>query len=209
MVSKILAIYIIIAAITFSGSVLFFQQQNESENGFQVYKEKFNDVEWNTEVTKILPREGELGNEWMYLWSESSEKFVAGELPIMIKKTIRGNEILSTSYSYSHEKYGTYQVLIWKGELVSDWNPKESIENIFSQTDAKTEKVLEGLDLIPNCVVAYYDYYGDEKEVKNDLLFSECAKKDFRIRINLVEGEYTKESIEELVFLSNLVIGKI
>ena len=102
-----------------------------------------------------------------------------------------------------------YQILIWKGALVSNWIPKEAIENIFLQTDAKTEKIIEGLDLIPNCMVGYYDYYGDENEIKNDLLFSECAKEDFRIRVNLIEGEYNQESVEKMVFLSNMVVGKI
>jgi len=83
------------------------------------------------------------------------------------------------------------------------------VENIFLQTDAKTEKILEGLDLIPNCIVAYYDYYGKNNEIKNDLLFSECAKNDFRIRVNLVEGEYNQESINTVVFLSNMAVGKI
>jgi len=83
------------------------------------------------------------------------------------------------------------------------------VENIFLQTNAKTEKILQGLDLIPNCVVAYYDYYEESSEIKNDLLFSECAKKDFRIRINLVDGEYNQESINMIVFLSNNIIGKI
>jgi len=63
--------------------------------------------------------------------------------------------------------------------------------------------------LIPNCVVGYYDIYGDEKEIKNELLFSECAKKDYRIRVNLVEGEYNQDAINKLVFLSNLAVGKI
>ncbi len=65
------------------------------------------------------------------------------------------------------------------------------------------------MDLIPNCVVGYYDIYGDEKEIKNELLFSECAKNDYRVRVNLVEGEYNQESIEKIVSLSNLAVGKI
>ena len=60
-----------------------------------------------------------------------------------------------------------------------------------------------------NCVVGYYDYYGEDNEIKNDLLFSECAKEDYRIRINLVEGEYNQKSIDNMVFFSNLVLGKI
>jgi hypothetical protein len=51
--------------------------------------------------------------------------------------------------------------------------------------------------------------YGDKKEIKNELLFSECTKKDYRIRVNLVEGEYNQDVIKELVFLNNLVVGKI
>ena len=143
------------------------------------------------------------------MWSDSTEKFIQAESPIIVRKTIAGNEILSTSYSYSHKDHGTYQILIWKGELVSDWNPKEAIENIFSQTDAKIEKILDNANLDTNCLVAYYDYYGNEKEIKNDLLFSECAKNDFRIRVNLVEGEYNQESLDNVVFFSNLIVGKI
>ncbi len=141
--------------------------------------------------------------------SNSSEKFIQGENPIIIKKTVVENEILSTSYTYSHKDDETYQILIWKGKLVSNWIPKEAIENIFAQTNAKTEKIIGNLDLISNCVVAYYDYYGEESEIKNDLLFSECTKEDFRIRINLAEGKYNEESVEKIVFPSNLAVGKI
>ena len=206
---KIIGISIIIALIFISGATIFSYQQTESINDFQVYKEKIYDEEWEKEITQILPREIDLGKEWTLMWSESTENFIQGENPIIFKKTITDNEILSTSYNYSYKDHETYQILIWKGELVSDWIPKETVENIFLQTDAKTEKVLNGLDLIPNCTVAYYDYYGEENEIKNDLLFSECAKNDFRVRINLVEGEYNQENIEKLVFLSNLIIGKI
>ncbi len=96
----------------------------------------------------------------------------------MIRKTVAGNEILSTSYNYQFMEQGKYQILVWKGELVSEWNPEEAVESIFVQTDAKIEKDMKGLDLIPNCVAEYYDYYGNENEMKNELLFSECAKKD-------------------------------
>ncbi len=207
MIPRIIVASIVVALIVISVSIVFSQQQFESENKFQVYKEEFKDVEWNNKITKILPRE-ELEIEWTLLWSDGAEEFVQGQYPIMIRKTIAGNEILLTSYNYAHIEH-TYQILIWKGELVSDWIPKEAIENIFSQTNAKIKQKIEGLDLIPNCVVAYYDVYGDEKEIKNELLFSECAKKDYRIRVNLVEGEYNQEAINELVFLSNLVVGKI
>lgn len=205
MVSKILAVYIIIAVIAFSSSVIFFQQQ-ESEKKIQTNTEKFIEVDWNDEATRILPREGELNKEWNLKWSDSTQEFLHAESPIIVKKTIAGNEIVSTSYSYSHKEYGTYLILIWKGELVSNWIPKEAVESIFLQTDAKTESIL---DTIPDCVIAYYDYYGDEKEIRNDLLFSECAKEDFRVRINLIEGEYKQESIETIVFLSNLIMNKI
>ena len=207
--TKIIGISMVIAISIIFGSVLFAQQQVKSENEIQVYKEELRDVEWDNEVTRLLPKREVFEKEWNLMWSDSTEKFAYAEKPIIIRKTVAGNEVLSTSYSYSHKDYGTYQILIWKGDLVSNWNPRESIDNIFLQTDAKTEKVLGGLDLIPNCVVAYYDYYGDENEIKNDLLFSECAKEDFRIRINLIEGEYSQEVIEKLVFLSNLVVGKI
>jgi len=204
----ILGISIIIGVLIVSGAIVFSYQQVESENDFKVYKERIYDSEWNGEITKILPREKELGKEWDLLWSDSSKEFVQGENPIIIKKTVAGNEILSTSYTYAHNENETYLILIWKGELVSNWIPKEAIENIFLQIDAKTERTITGLDLIPNCIVGYYDYY-EEEEIKNDLLFSECAKNDYRIRVNLIEGEYNQESIEKIVFLSNLVTGKI
>ena len=107
-----------------------------------------------------------------------------------------------------HDKYGKYQILIWKGELVADWDPREAVENILLQTEAKTEKIVEGLDLNNNCVVGYYDYYGNESKIRNDLLFSECAKEDYRIRVNL-SGEYNKESESILVSLSNSAVGRI
>lgn len=207
--SKIIGSSLVIAIIIVSSSILFSQQQVESENKLQVKTEKFQGVEWNDEVTKILPRQGELGKEWTLLWSDATEKFIQAESPIIVRKTVAGNEVLLTSYNYAHKDYGTYQILIWKGELVSNGNPEDRVENIFLQTDAKTEKILEGLDLIPNCIVAYYDYYGENNKIKNDLLFSECAKKDFRIRVNLVEGEYNQESINTVVFLSNMAVGKI
>ena len=207
--SKILGGVIVIAVIIVSSSILFSQQKVESENKFQVYTEKFDDFEWNNEVTRILPREGELGGEWTLMWSDATEEFVQTQSPIIIRKTIAGNEILSTSYSYSHKVHGTYQILIWKGELVSNWNPKEAVENIFLQTDAKIEKILDDVNLNSNCVAAYYDFYGDEFEIKNDLLFSECAKNDFRIRVNLIEGEYNQDAINKLIFFTNLTIEKI
>ena len=208
MVAKIIIVGIIISIIIISSSVLILQEQLKSENRFQVYREEFKDVEWNNEVTRILPRE-ELGKEWTLLWSDGSEEFVEGQYPIMVKKTIAENEIVSTSYNYAHIENGTYQILIWKSELISDWNPRETVEGIFMQMDAKIEKIFVGLDLIPNCVVAYYDFYGDEKEITNELLFSECAKNDFRIRVHLVEGEYNQETIGNIVYLSNSVVGKI
>ncbi len=208
MIPRIIVASIVVALIVISVSMVFSQQQFESENKFQVYKEEFKDVEWNNEITKILPRE-ELEREWTLLWSDGTEEFVQGQYPIMIRKTIVGNEILFTSYNYAHIEHGTYQILIWKGELVSEWIPIEAIENIFTQINAKINQNIEGLDLIPNCVVGYYDIYGDEKEIKNELLFSECAKNDYRVRVNLVEGEYNQDAINELVFLSNLAVGKI
>ena len=206
---KITSISIIIAAIIISSATMFSYQQSKSENDFQVYKEKIYGTEWNEEITKILPRELDLGKEWELMWSDSSEDFIQGQNPIIFKKIIADNEILLTSYNYSYEDHETYQILIWKGELVSNWSPKDAVENIFLQIDAKTEKVLTGLDLIPSCTVAYYNYYGNEDQIKNDLLFSECAKKDFRIRINLIEGEYNQKNVENIVFLSNIVISKI
>lgn len=208
MVSKILVMYIMVAVISFSGSVAYFQQQNESENNFQIIEEDFDSIEWNNEVTRILPRGEELEGKWTLFWSDSTEEFVPGESPIMIKKVIAENEILSTSYSYAHTDHGKYQILIWKGELVSDWNPKETVERILSQTDAKTEKILEDNNLNSNCVAGYYDFYGDESETKNDLLFSECAKDDYRVRINSL-GKYNQEAINTLIFLSNSAVGKI
>ena len=209
MVSKIIVTSIFIAVIIISASSLFSLQEIESVKKFQIYEERVKSIDWNNDVAKILPNARELGVEWALMWSDGAKEFVKGETPIIIRKTIDGNEILSTSYIYSHTEYGTYQILIWKGELLSNWVPREAVENIFSQTDAKIEKTIEGLDLIQYCVVAYYDYYGDEMEIKNDLLFSECAKKDYRIRVNLVEGEFNQKSIDALVLLSNYAVGKI
>ena len=207
--SKIIGGVVVIAVIIVSSSIVFSQQKVESENNFQAYTVRFDDFEWNNEVTRILPREGDLGREWTLMWSDATEEFAQTEYPIIVRKTIAGNEILLTSYSYVHKDYGTYQILIWKGELVSNWNPNHAVKNIFLQTDANIEKILDEFSLNSNCVAAYYDYYGDEMEIKNDLLFSECAKNDFRIRVNLVEGEYSQDAINKLVFFSNLTVGKI
>jgi len=206
---KIITVSIIVAVFIVSISSLFSLQEVESDNKFQINEEKFDEIDWNNDATKILPRGEGLGEDWTLMWSDGTQEFVAAESPVVVRKTIAGNEILSTSYNYAHTEYGTYQILIWKGELVSEWVPREAVKNIFSQTDAIIERTIEGLDLIQYCVVAYYDYYGDEMEIKNDLLFSECAKKDYRIRVNLVEGEFNQEAIDALVFLSNYVVGKI
>ncbi len=209
MVSKIIVTSIIVAMIIVSVSLTFTLQKVESSNKFLIYEERLDKIDWNDDAAKILPNDGDLGAEWTLLWSDGAKEVVRGEAPIIIRKTIAGNEILSTSYNYVHTEYGTYQIQIWKSDLLSDWNPREAVENIFSQTDAKIEMTIEGFDLIQYCVVAYYDYYGDELKTKNDLLFSECAKKDYRIRVNLVEGEFNQESTDALVFLSNYVVGKI
>ena len=206
---KIIGTSIVIGIIIIVSSTIFSFQQMQSNNEYVISEERFKDTEWNNELTRNLPTDYDLGVDWELLWSDGSENYIHGENPILIKKTVADKEILSTSYIYEHNEHGTYQILIWKGDLVSNWIPKEAIENIFLQTDAKTEKIIPGLDLIPNCIVAYYDYYGDESEIENELLFSECAKKDFRVRVNMIEGEYNQNSIEKMVFLSNLVIGKI
>lgn len=209
MVSKIIVTSIIVAMIIVSVSLSFTLQKIESANKFQIYVERLDKIDWNNDATKILPNAGELGAEWTLMWSDGSKEVVKGDAPIIFRKTIDGNEILSTSYIYAHTEYGTYQILIWKGELLSNWVPREAVENIFAQTDAVIEKTIEGLDLVQYCVVAYYDYYGDEMKIKNDLLFSECAKNDYRIRVNLVEGEFNQKSIDALVLLSNYAVGKI
>jgi len=206
---KITGISIVISLIIISGITMYSYQQSELGNDFQIHKEKIKGTEWNEEITLILPREEDLGEDWILMWSDSTEDFIQGENPIIFKKIITDNEILSTSYNYSYKDNETYLILVWKGELVSEWIPKDAVENIFLQTDAKIEKILNKSNLVPNCTIAYYDYYGEENEIKNDLLFSECAKKDFRIRINLVEGEYNKENIEKMIVLSNLIINKI
>jgi len=206
---KITGISIVISLIIISGITMYSYQQSELGNDFQIHKEKIKGTEWNEEITLILPREEDLGEDWILMWSDSTEDFIQGENPIIFKKIITDNEILSTSYNYSYKDNETYLILVWKGELISEWIPKDAVENIFLQTDAKIEKILNKSNLVPNCTIAYYDYYGEENEIKNDLLFSECAKKDFRIRINLVEGEYNKENIEKMIVLSNLIINKI
>ena len=209
MVSKIIVTSILIAMIIVSVSLTFTLQKVESSNEFLIYVERLDKIDWNDDAAKILPNDGDLGAEWTLMWSDGAKEVVRGEAPIIIKKTIAGNEILSTSYTYAHIEYGTYQILIWKSDLLSDWDPKEAVENLFSQTDAKIEMTIEGFDLIQYCVVAYYDYYGDELKTKNDLLFSECAKNDYRIRVNLIEGEFNQKSIDALVLLSNYAVGKI
>ncbi len=78
-------------------------------------KEIFENIKWNNEVTRILPRGEELEEKWTFFWSDSTKEFVHGESPITIRKTIAGNEILSTSYNYVHTDHGKYQILIWKG----------------------------------------------------------------------------------------------
>ena len=208
MVSKIIIMYILVAAISFSASVIYFQQEKESGNGFQIHKQTFDESEWNNEVTRILPRSDDLGNEWYLLWSDASEEFNEGEPPIVIKKTIEGEEILSTSYTYANKNNGKYQILIWKGVIMPDRTPKEAVENIFTQTDAKTEKILDEENLNQNCVIGYYDYYGDEVKIKNDLLFAECVKNDYRVKVNVI-ARYNQEAINNLVLISNSVIDKI
>lgn len=208
MVSKILVMYILIAVISFSLSAVYFQQQNESKNNFQINGGNFGSMEWNNEVTKILPRGGELEEDWILFWSDSSEEFVQGEFPITLRKTIEGNEIVSTSYNYAHTDHGKYQILIWKSELLSNWIPKDKVENILTQTDAKIKKIIDDENLNLDCVIGYYDHYGDEMEIKNDLLFSECGKNDYRVRINFI-GKYNQEAIDTLIFLSNSAVGKI
>ena len=66
MIPRIIVASIVVALIVISVSIVFSQQQFESENKFQVYKEEFKDVEWNNKITKILPRE-ELRGTLSYL----------------------------------------------------------------------------------------------------------------------------------------------
>ena len=208
MVSKIVIMYILVAVISFSTSVLYFQQEKESGYRFQIQKQTFDEIEWNNEVTRILPRGEDLGNEWYMLWSDASEEFIQGESPIVIKKIVEGEEILSTSYTYANKNNGKYQILIWKGSAMSDWVPKDAVENTFIQTDAKIERILDEENLNQNCVIGYYDYYGDEVKIKNDSLFAECAKNDFRVKVNAIT-RYNQEAIDNLVLVSNSVIDKI
>ena len=209
MIPKIIACSLIAATIIVTFAIGFTQQETKAENEFNVYQEKFNDKDWNNDITKLLPREGDLGREWKLLWSDGSEKFSEGESPIIIKKTISDNEILSTSYNYMHIKDGTFQILIWKGGLLEDWSPHNTVQSIFAQTDAKIEKILTSPNSNTNCINAYYDYYGNDEEIKMDLLFSECAKEDYRIRVNLIDGEYNKNSFEKIILLTNLTLEKI
>jgi hypothetical protein len=208
MVSKILVMYIMIAVISFSVSVVYFQQQNQIKNDSQIAEVDFDSIEWNNEVTRILPRGGELGEKWVLFWSESSEEFVQGEPPTITRKIIDENEILTTSYNYAHTDYGKYQILIWKSELVSNLIPKDTVENILSQRDAKIKKIIDDKNLNSDCTIGYYDYYAEGMQVKNDLLFSECGKDDYRITINFI-GKYDQSAIDTLIFLSNSAVGKI
>jgi len=56
-----------------------------------VNKEIFENIKWNNEVTRILPRGEELEEKWTFFWSDSTKEFVHGESPITIRKTIAGN----------------------------------------------------------------------------------------------------------------------
>ena len=56
--------------------------------------------------------------------------------------------------------------------------------------------------------MGYYDMYGEQSNNKFDLLFTECAKDTYRIRINLSEGKYSEESVKSMTEF-NQVIEKI
>lgn len=165
---------------------------------------------WNNQVTKILPKQNQIGKQWIPLWSDSSKEFIQGEDPVTNTRTIAKNEITSTSYSYKNPDIGVIQVLVWNGEWVSEWDHNLAVDAVLQQVDAQIEKKIENPRLSKNCTMGYYDLYGEkENSNKFDLLFSECSKNNFRIRVNLAEGEFSDDGIESVISFSNQVIEQI
>ena len=203
---KIVIAGIIIVAISFFISSI---QNSESDVVVEKIMVDFDSSEWNNEVTKILPKQSQAGKEWMPLWSDGSNMFVQGEMPITNTKKIGNSEITSTSYNYQNHEIGTIQIFVWKGEWVSEWDHENAVNTVLQQVDGVVEKMLKPDNLSAFCTMGYYDLYGKEDSKKNDLLFSECSKDNYRIRINLSEGKYSEKSIESVIMFSNQVVEQI
>ncbi|HET9010135.1 MAG TPA: hypothetical protein VFN17_08460 [Nitrosarchaeum sp.] len=200
---------LIIGVMIIVSSLIIISQQNDQiETPIQKNNVDFNSIEWNNYVTKILPKQDQIGEEWTPLWSDSSQEYKQGESPITTTKMIGNNEITSTSYNYQKSEIGTIQILVWHGELFVEWDHKYAVENILNQVNGNVEEIIDNSNLSKNCTIGYYELY-KTSESSNDLLFSECAKDGYRIRINLTEGEYSEKTIETMIFFSNLVIEQI
>lgn len=200
---------LIIGGIISASLLIIISQQNDQiKTPIQKNNVDFNSIKWNNHITKILPKQEQIGNEWIPLWSDSSKEYKRGETPITTTKMIGNNEITSTSYNYQNSEIGTIQILVWHGELFAEWDHKYAVENIFNQVNGNVEEIIDNPNLSKNCTVGYYELY-KTSESSNDLLFSECAKDNYRIRINLVEGEYSKKTIETVIFFSNLIMEQI
>lgn len=202
---KVIILGVSIVAVSF-----FISSQQNTEDNFISEKNivDFSSQEWNNSVTKILPRQSQIGDEWIPLWSDSSKTFKQGEDPITTIKEIGKNEIVSTSYNYQNSQIGIIQILVWKGEVVSEWDHENAVDMVLQQVDGIVEKILNPSNLSEFCTMGYYNMYGEEND-KFDLLFTECAKDSYRIRINLAEGKYSDESIKSMTMFSNQVIEKI
>ena len=186
------------------------QQNSNADIQIENVSADYNSKEWNNQVTKILPKQDQIGDKWIPLWSDSSQEFKQGEKPITNTKTIAKNEITSTSYSYKNPDVGVIQVLVWNGEWVSEWDHKRAVDTVLEQVDAQIEKTVENSKLSADCTMGYYDLYGEkENSNKFDLLFSECSKDNYRIRVNLVEGEFSEDGIEAIILFSNKAIEQI
>ena len=203
---KIVVIGIIIVVVSFFISAI---QNSESDSVVKKTKVDFDSLEWNNEVTKLLPKQSQIGKEWTPLWSDGSNMFVQGEMPITNTKKIGNNDITSTSYNYQNQEIGTIQIFIWKGEWVSEWDHENAVDTVLQQVDGAVEKMLKPENLSTFCTMGYYDLYGKEDSKKNDLLFSECSKDNYRIRVNLSEGKYSEKSIESVIMFSNQVVEQI
>jgi len=203
---KIIIVGIIIVAVSFFISSI---QNSESDIVIEKTKVDFDSPEWNNEVTKILPKQSQIGEEWTPLWSDGSNMFVQGEMPITNIKKIEKSEITSTSYNYQNQEIGTIQVLVWRGEWVSEWNHENAVNTVLEQVDGVVEKMIKPSKLSTFCTMGYYDLNGKEGDKKFDLLFAECSKDGYRIRINLVDGKYNEESTEAMIMFSNKVVEQI
>ncbi len=80
MIPTILATSIVAATIIVTGSI-FMSQQMEADNDFQILKEEFTGMDWNNEITRILPTDNDLEKDWTLLWSDGTKEYVEGQTP--------------------------------------------------------------------------------------------------------------------------------